>query len=270
MKKLIIASVAILMALTACVKDGIYPYATISGLENTIAYDENDAVTVSVKASALLDITEVNLIYTVNDGEAQVLVMTLDGKKYKATIPAQAMDAVVKYFVEVKTAGAVSKSAEGSYTVGVIPIDFTPLKLNEINGNDKFIEIVNTGKEDIDLKGVTIMKDGSKTIWTAAAGVSIKAGKFLLLYSSDVTATGAAQEGYEPTLVFSGGLSAKKAVRIQLLDPKANTLDDFNLVTLLQKQAPASYGVNANGKWYYQDATPGAKNTDGTDVVFAE
>ena len=30
MKKLIIASVAILMALTACVKDGLYPYATFS------------------------------------------------------------------------------------------------------------------------------------------------------------------------------------------------------------------------------------------------
>ena len=28
MKKLIIASVAILMALTACVKDGLYPYTT--------------------------------------------------------------------------------------------------------------------------------------------------------------------------------------------------------------------------------------------------
>ena len=30
MKKLIIASVAILMALTACVKDGLYPYTTVS------------------------------------------------------------------------------------------------------------------------------------------------------------------------------------------------------------------------------------------------
>lgn len=268
MKKLIIASVAILMALTACVKDGIYPYATISGLENTIAYDENDAVTVSVKASALLDITEVNLIYSVNDGEAVTVAMNLDGKKYKGIIPAQAMDAVVKYYVEVKTADAVSKSAEGTYTVGVIPIDFNPLKLNEINGNDKFIEIVNTGKDDIDMKGVYIVKDGSKTIWTAAAGVSIKAGKFLLLYSSDVTASGKPQEGYDASLVFDGGLSAKKAVRVQLFDPKGNSLDDFNLTTLLKSQAPASYGLNDNGAWYYQDATPGAKNANGTDVVF--
>lgn len=267
MKKLIIASVAILMALTACVKDGLYPYATLSGIENTIAYNETDAVTVTVKVSALMNVNEVNLVYTVNEGEPQTVAMTLDGKKYKATIPAQAMDAVVAYYIEAKTDDAVTTSAVATYTVGVIPIDFTPLKLSEINGNDKFIEIVNTGSKDIDMKGVYIQKDGA-TKWTAAEGTTLKAGKFLLLYSSDVTITGGAQEGYDATLVFEGGLSAKKAVRVQLFDPRGNSLDDFNLVNLLKTQAPASYGINADGKWYYQNATPGAKNTDGTDVVF--
>lgn len=267
MKKLIIASVAILMALTACVKDGLYPYATLSGIENTIAYNETDAVTVTVKVSALMNVNEVNLVYTVNEGETQTVAMTLDGKKYKATIPAQAMDAVVAYYIEAKTDDAVTTSAVATYTVGVIPIDFTPLKLSEINGNDKFIEIVNTGSKDIDMKGVYIQKDGA-TKWTAAEGTTLKAGKFLLLYSSDVTITGGAQEGYDATLVFEGGLSAKKAVRVQLFDPRGNSLDDFNLVNLLKTQAPASYGINADGKWYYQNATPGAKNTDGTDVVF--
>lgn len=267
MKKIIIASVAILMALTACVKDGLYPYATLSGIENTIAYNETDAVTVTVKVSALMNVNEVNLVYTVNEGEPQTVAMTLDGKKYKATIPAQAMDAVVAYYIEAKTDDAVTTSAVATYTVGVIPIDFAPLKLSEINGNDKFIEIVNTGSKDIDMKGVYIQKDGA-TKWTAAEGTTLKAGKFLLLYSSDVTITGGAQEGYDATLVFEGGLSAKKAVRVQLFDPRGNSLDDFNLVNLLKTQAPASYGINADGKWYYQNATPGAKNTDGTDVVF--
>ena len=148
MKKLIIASVAILMALSACVKDGIYPYASFSGLENTIAYNENDDVTVTVKASALMDITEINLIYTVNQGEPKTVAMTLSGKKYTAVIPKQAMDAVVTYYVEAKTADAVTTSAVATYTVGVIPIDFTPLKLNELNGNDKFIEVYNSGSPD--------------------------------------------------------------------------------------------------------------------------
>lgn len=267
MKKLIIASVAILMALSACVKDGIYPYASISGLENTIAYNENEDVTVTVKASALLDITEVNLIYTVNEGEPKTVAMTLSGKKYTAVIPKQAMDAVVTYYVEVKTADAVSTSAVATYTVGVIPIDFTKLKLSEINGNDKFIELYNSGTEDIVMKGVYIEKDGAVK-WTAADDLTIKAGKYMLLYSNTVTAAGGAQEGYDPALTFDGGISGKKAVRVQLFDPKGNSLDDFNLTTLLKAQAPASYGVNDDGKWYYQDATPGAKNKNGTDVVF--
>jgi hypothetical protein len=193
--------------------------------------------------------------------------MTLDGKKYKATIPAQPMDTVVEFYIEAKTDDAVSKSAVTTYTVGVIPIDFTPLKLNEINGNAKFIELVNTGSKDINMKGVTIQKDGAVK-WTGSEATTLKAGAFLLLYSSDVTVTGGAQEGYAAELVFDGGLSAKKAVHVELFDPKGNSLSDFNLTTLLKAQAPASYGVNADGKWYYQDATPGAKNVDGTDVVF--
>ena len=268
MKKLIIASVAILMALSACVKDGIYPYASFSGLENTIAYDENDDVTVTVKASALMDITEINLIYTVNQGEPKTVAMTLSGKKYTAVIPKQAMDAVVTYYVEAKTADAVTTSAVATYTVGVIPIDFTPLKLNELNGNDKFIEVYNSGTADIDMKGVYIEKDGAVK-WTAADGSVLKAGKFMLLYSSDVVVTGGAQEGYDPTLVFSGGLSAKKAVRVQLFDPKGNSLDDFNLVTV-KKAAPASYSrvPDGSGDWNFTDATPGAKNASGNDPVF--
>lgn len=268
MKKLIIASVAAILALTACVKDIVYPYATFSKLENTIAYDETEAVTVTVNVSALVDINAINLVYTVNDGEPVSVEMHPQGKGYFATIPAQAMDAVVNYYIEAITANATSTSAIASYTVGVIPIDFSGLKINELNGNDKFIELVNTGSSDIIMKGVTIVKDASKTIWTGAEDVVVKAGKFLLLYSSDVVIAGGAQEGYPAELVFDGGLSAKKAVRIQLMDPKGNTLDDFNLVNLLISPAPASYGRNANGNWYYQVATPNAKNTDGTDVVF--
>jgi hypothetical protein len=268
MKKLIIASVAAILALTACVKDIVYPYATFSKLENTIAYDETEAVTVTVNVSALVNIEAINLVYTVNDGEPVTVEMHPQGKGYFATIPAQAMDAVVNYYIEAITANATSTSAIASYTVGVIPIDFSGLKINELNGNDKFIELVNTGSSDIIMKGVTIVKDASKTIWTGTEDVVVKAGKYLLLYSDNVTGSGGAQEGYPTELVFSGGLSASKPVRVQLFDPKGNSLDDFNLLTLLKSKAPASYGCNADGKWYYQDATPGAKNIDGTDVVF--
>ena len=177
------------------------------------------------------------------------------------------MGTEVKYYVEASTDGGSVTSKEGSYTVGVIPIDFTPLKLNELNGNDKFIEIINTGSAPINIKGIKILKD-TKDVWTGP-NRDLAPGAFLLLYSEDVVVSGGAQEGYDSELVFASGLSAKKAVRVQLNDPVGNALDDFNLVTVA-KTAPASYSrvPDGSGKWFYTPATPGAKNsTDNSDPV---
>ena len=140
------------------------------------------------------------------------------------------------------------------------------LVLNEVNGNDKFIELRNTSDASFPLEGLTIEKDGAVK-WTGAVGASVDAGGYVLLYSSDVTGAGQPHEGYDPTLTFSGGLSPKKAVRVQLFKTSGVSLDDFNYVTYSGTPAPASYGRNANGVWYYQDATPGAVNTDGENIV---
>ena len=71
------------------------------------------------------------------------------------------------------------------------------------------------------------------------------------------------------SIVFHSGLSAKKNVRIQLFTPAGVSIDDFNLTNIDANDpayipAPASYSRNADGKWYYADATPGAVNVDGT------
>jgi hypothetical protein len=154
------------------------------------------------------------------------------------------------------------------YTVGAVAIDYSVLRLNELNGNDKFIEIYNTSDEPINLNGVYIEKDGTQN-WLADNTVKIDAGGYLLLYSEDVTIEGAAQAGYPESLTFHSGLSAKKNVRIQLFSPAGVSIDDFNLTNIDANDpayipAPASYSRNADGKWYYADATPGAVNVDGT------
>ena len=138
--------------------------------------------------------------------------------------------------------------------------------LNEVNGNDKFIELRNTSNASFPLEGLTIQKDG-KLVWTGAVGASVDAGGYVLLYSTDVTGAGKAHEGYDAGLQFDSGLSAKKAVRVQLFGGDGTSLDDFNYVTYSGTPAPASYGRNADGVWYYQDATPGTVNTDGTEAV---
>ena len=151
-------------------------------------------------------------------------------------------------------------------------VDYSGLVLNELNGNDKFIELYNKGTEAVALKGVYIEKDG-KNVWKAG-DITLAAGGYLLLYSEDVvTPTTPGEEVAHPEyegsgLVFSSGLSAKKAVRVQLFTPSGNSIDDFNLVDY-STPAPASYSrcPDGTGAWTYADATPGAANAESTTLV---
>lgn len=149
-------------------------------------------------------------------------------------------------------------------------IDYTGLVLNELNGNDKFIELYNGASEAIDITGIQINKDDNGIVWTAPSR-TIKAGEYLLLYSEDVVIAGEAQEGYDKTLVFGSGLSSKKAVHITLFKPDGSTVvDDFNLVNhpTPGEKIKGSYGRNKDGKWYIQpEATPGKANVDGTEAL---
>lgn len=149
--------------------------------------------------------------------------------------------------------------------------DCAPLRLNELNGNDKFIEIINTGSEAVNLAGVTLVGEADAAIWSGTAR-ALAPGAVLLLYGEDVAAPGGPRENYDASLVFSGGLSARRAVRIRLKDQAGKVLDDFNLVTLLKPQAPASYSrvPDGTGAWYYTAATPGAPNATDTDGAVFE
>ena len=153
-------------------------------------------------------------------------------------------------------------------TIEQYPVVKDVLILNELNGNknQKFIELRNVSGDSYSLEGVTIHKDG-KLVWTGVADLSAATDSYVLLYSSDVTKAGGAHEGYDSRLTFSGGLSASKAVHVQLFNAAGAPLDIFNYATYSGTPAPASYGRNADGVWYYQDATPGAVNTDGTDIL---
>lgn len=140
--------------------------------------------------------------------------------------------------------------------------------LNEINGNDKFIEIFNGSKSDSDISGVKILKDG-KDVWTAAENTILKAGEYYLLYSEDVVVEGGAQAGYDAAKVFNSGLSSKKAVQVTLTKGDGTTIDDFNLAEHpTGKAIKGSYGRNKDGKWYIQEtATPGKENVDGATAL---
>ena len=270
MKKILIASLAVLLALTACVKDNVYPNASYANIANTIALNEETDVTITATVTALVKITKVNLVYTAGSAKPVTVAMTAKGNVYSATIPAQAMDTVVKYYIEAITEGGTTKSAEASYTVGVNPIDYTPLKLSELNGNDKFIEIVNTGSASINIKGIKLLKD-SKDVWTGP-DKDLAAGAYLLLYSTDVVAPTDGSDPVHPEyantgLVFDSGLSAKKNVTVVLASPVKATIDYFNLTGYAEKCAASYSRVGKDygfDKWYHTAATPGEANSTDT------
>ena len=256
-------ALALLVGLASCVKDKQYAGINISNVSYTpTAVQAADDVTVTATITCFKDFTA-KLVYTIGD-ENKELAMTATEDVYSAVIPAQPDGTKVSFYVQAMNGEFTAVSPAMEYEVGAVAVDYTVLRLNELNGNDKFIEIYNAGAEAINLNGVYIEKDGTQN-WLADNTVKIEAGSYLLLYSEDVVAD---HPEYPESLIFHSGLSAKKNVRIQLFTPAGVSIDDFNLTNIDANDpayipAPASYSRNADGKWYYADATPGEENVDG-------
>jgi len=106
----------------------VYPLnTTLNSTISNVNYTPHDPqpeddviVTVSV-ATESSHVSQVMLYYSIDGGVYKTLSMTLEGSSYKATIPKQAQDAVVAFYVSVTdTEGNVSESSEFSYTVGAV------------------------------------------------------------------------------------------------------------------------------------------------------
>ena len=279
MKKIMFVALALLVGLASCVKDKQYPGITISNVSYTPkAVQADDDVTVTATITSFKDF-KAKLVYKTDEANKAIeLAMTAGADNlYTAVIPAQPDSTKVTFHIEAmnEEASAIS-DPEMSYIVGGTPIDYSKLRLNELNGQDhkKFIEIYNAGTEPINMNGVTIFKDTEKLVWIGKSAVKIEAGAYLLLISEDVFVD---YPEIDTTLfMFHSGLSAKKNVRIELKTPAGETIDDFNLTNIelngeaygyANNQAPDSYSRNKDGKWYYADATPGAVNVDGVNIV---
>lgn len=269
MKKIFLALIifsATALGFTSCVEDDYYKGpATISDIAyNPTTVTPDDDVTVTANIADIQGIVSAVIKYKVNAGSQQSVNMTGSGSSYTGKIPKAADKETVEFYIEaVNKGGYTATSSKISYQVGAIPIPYENLVLNELNGNKKFIEIYNKGTEAVALKDVYIEKDG-KNVWVGE-NQKLAAGAYLLLYSEDVVAD---YPNHPANQFFGSGLSAKKAVRVQLFSPAAVSLDDFNLVDY-QKAAPASYSrwANGTGKWHYADATPGAENASATEEV---
>ena len=266
MKKIMFVALALLVGLASCVKDKQYPGINISNVSYApIAVTEYSDVTVSATITCFKDFTA-KLVYMTDEASKvqELTMMAGEENLYTAVIPAQPDGTKVTFHIEAMNGETTAASPDMEYEVGAVAVDYSVLRLNELNGNDKFIEIYNSGAEAVNMNGVYIEKDGTQN-WVGEKTVTVEPGAYLLLYSEDVQAD---MPDYPETLIFHSGLSAKKNVRIQLFTPAGVSIDDFNLVNIDANDpayipAPASYSRNADGNWYYADATPGAANVDG-------
>ena len=263
MKKIMFAALALIVMMASGVKDKQYAGINISNVSYTpTAVTEYSDVTVSATITCFKDFTA-KLVYTINDENTE-LAMTAVEDVYTAVIPAQPDGTKVSFLIQAMNGEFTAVSPAMEYEVGAVAVDYSVLRLNELNGNDKFIEIYNAGTEPVNLNGVYINKDDAQN-WVGDNTVTVDPGAYLVLWSEDVALD---HPDVPETLIFHSGLSAKKNVRIQLLTPAGENIDDFNLVNIDANDpayipAPASYSRNADGNWYYADATPGAANVDG-------
>ena len=139
---------------------------------------------------------------------------------FKATISAQAANAVVEYTIVAENSAGARAELSGNYTVRSSDfIDYTGLVINEIDGNGKFIEFYNSSANAISLAGVTLVKNEEQTWWTGDAGLSIAAnGRYTI----------AQQGGALGADVYSGasGISPKKTLKFELKQPDCTTIID--------------------------------------------
>ena len=152
--------------------------------------------------------------------------------------------------------------------------------LNELDANNKFIEIYNTTDKEVSLEGVHLVKydstkeGGKSTTWTAA-DLKLKAKSWMYIESSDLADE---VEGGDPNYkyqsedhIFKGGLSGKKNVKLELYAADGSVLDTFvrgeegagwNQVSGYENDKKHSFSrcPDGNGKWAYADSSLGKKN----------
>ena len=268
MKKILLVSLAAVLAFAGCIKDEVYkgPSTIDKVVFSPEAPTSISPVTVTATVSGLQKVTKATLNYNGTSAD-----MTGSGNTFSATIPAMPDGTEVSFTVSVENeAGFVTTSDKYSFKVGDPATDWSKLKLNEVYGagadEEKFFELYNSSDFDIKLNGVTINKD-EDLCWTGIDGEVVPAKGFFAI----VGAKGTTPRG------FSSGFSAKKSVIVELFDNKGNKIDTFQRG---EKMETGEWGASLNnnkgswsripdgtGKWMITETfTPGAANsTSGTD-----
>lgn len=267
---------------TSVIKDGLALYTAVS--PSTTNPPANTPTIISATVFDAGGVTEGKLYYTVNsvDANAKLTVnMTLVNGIWTGTIPGQANNAVIRYYLRAldskaqksyypletyDAAGAVSStfnhdigSTWPKITVAPPP-NWVAIVLNEVCGqqtpDDDWVEFFNNSDAEVDISGMKLIKDGAVTspIWTFPAGTKLAAKTY------KVIATLPAGTG------LLAGISNTKVVKLELTTPTGAVVSFFEKTAnnfLTGHPADGSYQrvPNATGDWVVKTAyTKGTAN----------
>jgi hypothetical protein len=201
---------------------------------------------------------------------------------YSASIPAQALGAVVAYKVSAaNNLGGTNSTDTQTYTVANAAADYTKLVLNEVSGNNKFVEIYNSGTVPIPLQDVKLQRnDGPSggSEWVGTASDSIPAGAYrIILFNSYTPADLETNPAYVGWTV-SSGISSGQILKVAIVDPAGTPVSVFirgdvplpawGNTSGVTQDSTNSYSRMSDGTWAYAAPTPGAANGTKTgDIV---
>lgn len=262
------------VAMTACVEDKVYEGPTNIDAVSIApeAPTSFDDIVVTAKVSGLQSVTKAVLQYTIN-GNITEKDMAGDGKTYTATIPAQPDGTKINYVVIITNEAGFTSTKEAEITVGDKPSDFTKLVINEVYGagadGEKYLELYNNGDDPIKLKDVVIRKDEADDVWVGEAGEVIMGHDYFCIVGAKNT-PGEGGSGPNPR-PMTKGLSSKKSVFFQVLDPNGNLvtkfergekLDGWGNQSLADNKETWSRCPDGTGKFMIAPKSLGSKNPD--------
>ena len=154
-----------------------------------------------------------------------------------------------------------------------ITVDATTVCINEMNGNDgyKGIELYNPTAAEVSLEGWTIVKNNevptgeTPAYWTGVAGDKIAAKGYLVIRANKKT-TNLDNLTCLSVNTGTGGLSASKAVKLELKNATGQVVDTFDRNFTPEEPAMATIEGSAarkeDGKklWKVMEPTFGAGN----------
>ncbi|HNX79156.1 MAG TPA: lamin tail domain-containing protein [Prolixibacteraceae bacterium] len=170
---------ALLTAFSSCVEDEIYngPASIEKVTMEPAAPQSSDKVTITAKVLDLKGVSSVNVLFRTSASGTFSSVALTAGQDFNYTgqIPAQAKDAKVEYYVEVKNSGGFSTvypsgapAKLASYTVGASTL--IKLYINEAFADGTkdatdpdWVEIYNDSEIAVDLSGYAFYDDGIRT-----------------------------------------------------------------------------------------------------------